>query len=138
MILGAAARLSLAYWPKNLKELLPAWLTAVAVHFPAPGMGVRYGMLSALPLSLGGLWLAAYRIRAAHAKALEGAGDFHKGYSEDLKERFRALAASVRRWLQWNTAVAALTVWVVALWCALQRWPEDLQNVVWDWLKPLL
>ena len=44
--------------------------------FSAAALGLRYGLLVLLALSLLGLLEAAYRVRAAHKKALEG--DFEK------------------------------------------------------------
>ncbi|MFO1234494.1 MAG: hypothetical protein U1E47_05275 [Rivihabitans pingtungensis] len=35
-------------------------------------------------------YAAAYRVQTTHKKALEGAGDFEKGYSEKLKQNFAA------------------------------------------------
>lgn len=136
--LGLAAWLCLPILPTDVQRQFAEWLPRLCAQWLPPVPGLRYLLLCLLALSLLGLLWAAYRIRAAHAKALEGAGDFRKGYDDDLKAQFQAMAVPVRRWLKWNTAVAAVTIWTFALWWALQRWPNELQHAVWAWLRPWL
>lgn len=137
-VAGLCAWLLMPFLPDSLIKVLPDWLRAVNSRLPAPTVGVRYVMLWVLVLSLLGLLYSAYQIRAPHAKALEAADTFHRGYDANVKARFRGAATQVRRWLQWNTAVAALTIWVFSLSWALQAWPDQLNHVVWNWVRPLL
>lgn len=132
------ACLAMRFVPADLVTDFPHWLQTVQTRGLAPGPGLRYGLLWLVAVSMAALLLAAYRMRAAHAKALEGAGDFHKGYDVELKEEFRRLAQPVRRLLQWNLAVIALTLWIFALWWSLNRWPNELNGAVWAWITPYL
>lgn len=127
-----------AYLPKDVQALFPRWVTVAYGYFPLPTLGMRYGFLVLLAICLLGLLLTAYPIRAAHGKALEGAGDFHKGYSDELKAELRRLAIPVRYWFRMNLVVITFTIWAFALQWALQRWPNQLQHVVWSWLRPWL
>jgi hypothetical protein len=79
----------------------------------------------------------AYNLRAAHDKPLGDADNFKK-YDDRLKERFRVLAKRVQVSSQWTAALMFLAIWACALKWALNRWPQELQNLVWDWLKPWL
>ncbi|AQR66295.1 hypothetical protein BXU06_15515 [Aquaspirillum sp. LM1] len=135
---GFISWLLAAYLPKDVQALFPHWVTVAYGHFPLPTLGVRYGLLWLLAICLLVLLLTAYPIRAAHGKALEGAGDFHKGYSDELKAELRRLAIPVRYWLRVNLVVITFTIWAFALQWALQRWPNQLQHVVWSWLRPWL
>ena len=117
---------------------LARWLQTARARWPAPDLGLRYFLLWCVVLLMAALLFAAYRMRAAHAKALEGAGDFHKGYDPELKAEFTRLAQPVRRLLRWNLAMIALAIWIFALWWSLERWPAELNGVLWGWLKPLL
>ncbi len=138
LLSGLACWLLMPVLPQDVLELLPKWLQVLAAYVSPPTFGVRYLMLWFWAVSLLLLLLYAYPIRAAHGKALEGAGDFDKGYSEELKAALRKMAVPVRRCLRWNLALTALTIWTFALWWALQRWPDELQHAVWAWLRPWL
>ncbi len=137
-VLALAAWLSMSFLPADLARESPRWLQSVQARWPAPDLGLRYGLLWCVVLLMAALLFAAYRMRAAHAKALEGAGDFHKGYDPELKAEFTRLAQPVRRLLRWNLAMIALAIWMFALWWSLERWPAELNGVLWGWLKPLL
>lgn len=135
---GFVGWLLAAYLPDDVRALFPHWVTVVYGHLPLPALGLRYGLLVLLALSLLGLLLAAYPVRAAHGKALEGAGDFHKGYTEELKAELHRLAIPVRRWLRVNLVLMTFTIWAFAWHWAVQRWPDQLQHVTWPWLRPWL
>ena len=135
---GFVGWLLAAYLPDDARALFPHWVTVVYGHLPLPALGLRYGLLVLLALSLLGLLLAAYPVRAAHGKALEGAGDFHKGYTEELKVELHRLAIPVRRWLRVNLVLMTFTIWAFAWHWAVQRWPDQLQHVTWPWLRPWL
>lgn len=135
---GFVGWLLAAYLPDDVRALFPHWVTVVYDHMPPPALGLRYGLLVLLALSLFGLLLAAYPVRAAHGKALEGAGDFHKGYTEELKAELRRLAIPVRRWLRVNLVLMTFNIWAFAWQWAVQYWPNQLQHITWPWLRPWL
>jgi len=135
---GFVGWLLAAYLPDDVRTLFPHWVTVVYGHLPLPALGLRYGLLVLLALSLLGLLWVAYPVRAAHGKALEGAGDFHKGYTEELKAELRRLAIPVRRWLRVNLVLMTFNIWAFVWQWAVQRWPNQLQHVVWSWLRPWL
>lgn len=135
---GFVGWLLAAYLPDDVRALFPHWVTVVYGHLPLPALGLRYGLLVLLALSLLGLLLAAYPVRAAHGKALEGAGDFHKGYTEELKAELHRLAIPVRRWLRVNLVLMTFNIWAFAWQWAVQRWPDQLQHITWPWLRPWL
>ncbi len=137
-VLLGAAWLAIPYLPADLIADLPHGLQTWSARWPAPELGVRYALLALTLVSLVALLWAAYRMRAAHAKALEGAGDFHKGYDDVLKAEFTRLAEPVRLLLRWNLAVMALTIWTFALWWSLKQWPNELDGAVWEWIRPFL
>lgn len=137
-VLLGSAWLAMPYLPADLTADLPHGLQTWSAWWPAPELGVRYALLALTLVSLVALLWTAYRIRAAHAKALEGAGDFHNGYNEALKAEFTRLADPVRLLLRWNLAVMALTIWTFALWWSLKQWPNELDGVVWEWIRPFL
>ena len=137
-VLLGAAWLAMPYLPADLTADLPHGLQTWSARWPAPELGVRYALLALTLVSLVALLWAAYRMRAAHAKALEGAGDFHNGYNEALKAEFTRLAEPVRLLLRWNLAVMALTIWTFALWWSLKQWPNELDGAVWEWIRPFL
>lgn len=135
---GFVGWLLAAYLPDDVRALFPHWVTVVYGHLPLPTLGLRYGLLVLLALSLLGLLLAAYPVRAAHGKALEGAGDFHKGYTEELKAELHRLAIPVRRWLRVNLVLMTFNIWAFAWQWAVQYWPNQLQHITWPWLRPWL
>lgn len=132
---GFVGWLLAAYLPDDVRALFPHWVTVVYGHFPLPTLGLRYGLLVLLALSLLGLLEAAYRVRAVHGKALEG--DFEKG-SEELKAELRRLAIPVSRWLRVNLVLMTFNIWAFAWQWAVQRWPDQLQHITWPWLRPWL
>ena len=77
-------------------------------------------------------------VQTTHKKALEGAGDFEKGYSEKLKTEFRRLAIPVSRWLRVNLVLMTFNIWAFAWQWAVQYWPNQLQHITWPWLRPWL
>lgn len=113
-------------------------LIAILNYGVIPGIKIFSFFIILLAASLLFLLKSAYTIRSAHAKAMEGAGDYHKGYDDELKEEFRQLARPVRHWLKWNTAISIITIWIFSLWWALQHWPHKFQNIVWNWIQPYL
>jgi len=121
----------------SLASEVPTWLSKLAQYLPAPAPNLRTALLAMTLVS----WLCflcfAYSLRAAHDAPLGNAHDYEK-LTVAVKQRFRHLAKPVRISSQWTAALAFLTVWMYALKWALNRWPEDLQNVVWAWLKPWL
>ena len=132
---GFVGWLLAAYLPDDVRALFPHWVTVVYGHFPLPTLGLRYGLLVLLALSLLGLLEAAYRVRAVHGKALEG--DFEKG-SEELKAELRRLAIPVSRWLRVNLVLMTFNIWAFAWQWAVQYWPNQLQHITWPWLRPWL
>jgi hypothetical protein len=120
-----------------LDHVAPGSLAAIAAIAPPPKVGLRYWALCVLCLCLGVLLYYAYAIRAAHSKALEGAGDF-KSYGPELQQRMKSMANPVRRWLKINTAVAVLSAWTFTLWAAITYWPGHFPNAAWGWVKPWL
>ncbi len=132
---GFVGWLLAAYLPDDVRALFPHWVTVVYGHLPLPTLGLRYGLLVLLALSLLGLLEAAYRVRAVHGKALEG--DFEKG-SEELKAELRRLAIPVSRWLRVNLVLMTFNIWAFAWQWAVQYWPNQLQHITWPWLRPWL
>ncbi len=132
---GFVGWLLAAYLPDDVRALFPHWVTVVYGHLPLPTLGLRYGLLVLLALSLLGLLEAAYRVRAVHGKALEG--DFEKG-SEELKAELHRLAIPVRRWLRVNLVLMTFNIWAFAWQWAVQYWPNQLQHITWPWLRPWL
>jgi hypothetical protein len=137
-LIGVAGWLLLPIVPVSAHDVFPEPVAKIAMHVTAPAFGVRYIMLWAVVVSFACLVRSAYDIRAAHSKALEGAGDYHKGYEDWLKDEFRTMAKRIQRRLNATLAVTVLMVWAFALNGALQKWPEQLTNVVWDWIRPWL
>jgi hypothetical protein len=123
--------------PADLTSVLPAWVIKSSQLLPAPEINLRTGLLVPTLVSwLCFLWFA-YHLRAPHDKPL-GDADNYKKYDDDLKDRVRRLARPVLASGRWTAALAFLTVWAFALKWALNRWPQDLDHLVWDWLKPWL
>ena len=126
------------YLSDYVRALFPQTAVVFYKHMLLPALGLRYGLLCLLALSLFRLYAAAYRVQTTHKKALEGAGDFEKGYSEKLKTEFRRLAIPVRRWLRVNLVLMTFNIWAFAWQWAVQRWPDQLQHITWPWLRPWL
>jgi hypothetical protein len=126
------------YLSDYVRALFPQTAVVFYKHMLLPALGLRYGLLCLLALSLFRLYAAAYRVQTTHKKALEGAGDFEKGYSEKLKTEFRRLAIPVSRWLRVNLVLMTFNIWAFAWQWAVQRWPDQLQHITWPWLRPWL
>lgn len=135
--LGLGAWLLGPWLPADITSEVPAWVGKLAEHLTAPALNVRTALLVATFVAWSCLLWFAYSLRSAHDKPL-GDADNYKKYDDILKERFRRLAKPVRASSQWTAALAILTVWAYALKWALNRWPQDLEHLVWDWLKPWL
>ncbi|MBU1424330.1 MAG: hypothetical protein KKH12_15125 [Gammaproteobacteria bacterium] len=129
--------LSISFLPNALQAALPSPILMLHNFVTIPTTSMRYAMLCVVAISLLGLLVSAYRVRAAYDKELAGAGDFDR-LRPELKIQLKAKATSVRRWLQWNTAAIVLTVWCFALRWGVTHWPIDIQNFVWSWTKPWL
>ncbi len=132
--------------PHSLSDfisLLPKWMDSNTVisFIPQPNT-IRYGLLCLFSLTFAVQLFLAWRMRTQHDKPLSSAADF-KPYFEDTKLRddldsFSKQANQLHRMLKINTAIAIFTVWAFALKFALDKWPNELQKIVWDWLKPLI
>lgn len=137
------ALITLAGWlawpvlPREFQALLP---NAKLVHtfIASPHFSLRLVLAASALFCLGMMLLNAYRVRSAHAKALEGAADFHKSYDEGLRADLRAMARPLRRWQQATAALMIFTIWSFALKFALDYWPGQTGHAVWRWLLPWL
>ena len=116
-----------------ISDFFPIWVSKLAPRLPAP-FSLRYCVLCLFLISLMGLANAAYAIRAAHGKALEGAGDF-KNYGAENQSYLRGMALIVRRWLKVNTAIAILVAWVFVLWAGDKYLVGGSGHVVWSWVR---
>ena len=132
--------------PNSLSDFiasLPKWMDSKTVIGFIPQQNtLRYGLLCLFSLSFAMQLFLAWRMRTQHDKPLSSAADF-KPYFEDAKLKddlnsFSKQANQLHRMLKINTAVAIFTVWAFALKFALDKWPNELQKIVWNWLKPLL
>lgn len=132
--------------PNSLSDFiasLPKWMDSKTVIGFIPQQNtLRYGLLCLFSLSFAVQLFLAWRMRTQHDKPLSSAADF-KPYFEDAKlkddlDSFSKQANQLHRMLKINTAIAIFTVWAFALKFALDKWPNELQKIVWDWLKPLL
>lgn len=132
--------------PNSLSDFivsLPKWMDSKTVIGFIPQQNtLRYGLLCLFSLSFAVQLFLAWRMRTLHDKPLSSAADF-KPYFEDAKlkddlDSFSKQANQLHRMLKINTAIAIFTVWAFALKFALDKWPNELKNVVWEWLKPLL
>lgn len=121
--------------PNALLDQISTWVINILKF--TPGLNLRTGLLILFLCSGFCFLLCAYRLRSAHDKPLGDADNFKK-YDDHLKSRFKGLAQAVRVSGQWTIACAVLTIWSFALAWALERWPQAMQYVVWDWLKPWL
>jgi hypothetical protein len=109
--------LMLLTWLLMPTAWLPPTLNGLSSLLPVPALGLRYFMVLIFWGSFSMLIWSSHALRSAHAKALEGAGDYDK-YPESVKPHFERQANSVRRWLKINTALAVLITWVWLLWAA--------------------
>lgn len=124
--------------PLDVQKALPAAFGLVQKHLATPSLGLRFGLAALSVGALVAMLFHAYRVRSAHAKALEGGGDFHKGYDEDLKRELHRMARPLRRWQQVTAALMVFTVWSFALDVAMRLWPDQTRHAVWQWLRPWL
>jgi hypothetical protein len=121
--------------PSAITQAIKEW-KSVADALPAAPHGVQRAVLWMAVGTLTMLWYSAFAIRAAHAKALEGAKDY-ESYGDELKLGFKVMAVRLHLWKCCTYALAALSLWLYLLWWALQTWP-DLRFLIWDWLQPWL
>jgi len=138
LLFGAGVWLLLPFLQNGLQETLPDKFLKLCTNYSAPPIGLRYLLLWAVWFSLSGLLVGAYWIRAPYDGALSHPDQYREKYTDEDKAEFKGLATSVQRWLNATLAITVLTVWVFALWWALQKWPEQLHNVVWNWIRPWL
>lgn len=137
------AILAIPYLPIDFVEVLPKWMESKTVisFRPLPNT-IRYGLLCLFSLTFAFQLFLALRMRTQHDKPLSSAADFAPYFEKvDLKDDLKSFtkqADYLRRILKINTAVAIFIVWAFALKFALDKWPNELQKVVWNWLKPLI
>jgi hypothetical protein len=128
----------LGHWiPEWVVNEAPDWIKKLAPHLSEPALNLRTTLLTFFAINWSLLLWFSYCLRSAHDNPLGGAGDYDN-YKEDKKTRFRYLAKRVQKSSQWTAAFAFLTIWSYGLAWALQKWPETLQHVVWNWFKPWL
>lgn len=142
-LIGFVTILAIPYLPLDFIEALPKWMNSkTVISFRPQPNTLRYGLLCLFSLTFAIQLFLALRMRTQHDKPLSSAADF-KPYIEDEKLRadldsFTKQVHQLRRILKINTALAIFTVWAFALKFAIDKWPNELQNVVWDWLKPMI
>lgn len=136
------AILAIPHLPNDFIEALPKWMNSpTVIAFRPQSNTLRYSLLCLFSLTFGTQLFLALRMRTQHDKPLSSATDFIPYLKEELKDdlnSFTKQAKQVHRILKINTALAIFTIWAFALKFALDKWPNELQKVVWDWLKPLL
>ena len=126
--------LAASHFPQNLRDTVDAWMKVVDV-LPPPPSGAQRVILWGIAVLALIVWFFAFAIRAAHAKALEGAKDF-SSYDNPHKQSFMVMAERFHLSLRLLMALVALSAWLYFLWWAL-RWPW-FRVFVWDWLRPWL
>lgn len=141
-LIGFVAILAIPYLPLDFIEALPKWMNSKTITSfrPQPNT-LRYVLLCLFSLTFAAQLFLALRMRTQHDKPLSSAADFTPYLKEELKDdlnSFTKQAKQLRRILKINTALAIFIIWVFALKFALDKWPNELQKVVWDWLKPLI
>lgn len=142
-LVAFTATLAMPYLSNDFIDAFPKWMNSpTVISFRPQPNTIRYVLLCLFSLIFALQLSLALRMRTQHDKPLSSAADF-KPYFDDVKlkddlESFTKQAHQLRRVLKINTALAIFTVWAFALKFALDKWPKELQNLVWDWLKPLL
>lgn len=137
ILVGIVAWLFLPLLPPHFPLLTSETVRILHSYFQPPQFGVRYLITILLWGGLAMTWFAAYDLRAAHAKALEGAGDY-RAYGPELQIHFDNKAITLRRWLKINTALAIIAAWSYSFSFALSTWPTRFSYAAWGFVKPWL
>lgn len=141
-LIGFVTILTIPYLPLDFIEALPKWMNSkTVISFRPQPNTLRYGLLCLFSLTFATQLFLALRMRTQHDKPLSSAADFVPYLKEELKDdldSFTKQANQLRRILKINTALAIFTIWAFALKFSVEKWPNELKNVVWEWLKSWL
>lgn len=122
------------FLPDGLVSNIKPWENSLIMLLPPPAFNLRTSLL-ALTLLVWFLYLiSAYQFRVAYDKLLSDP-EYLKKCDDELKSSFHALAKPVLFSGKWLAALMYVTVWAYSLAWALDRWPDPLQRLMWDWLK---
>jgi hypothetical protein len=121
----------------DLPALPTSWTLSISTKYLPPVGTIRYAVLWVSWLALFGLANAAYALRSAHAKALEGGGDY-RALPDYSKARMNTMANSVRRWQKINISASVLLAWVVFLWMLRGSGSLSTSRLLWEWIRTSL
>jgi hypothetical protein len=123
--------------PKDIQEQLPTWTAVITAYIPLHTKSLRYWLAVFLVLALSYQIFCAFKMSACYQDQL-AKSDVYSVMSLEVESGFDAAATRLVRARLITFASFLLFVYAFAIKYALDKWPNDLPNVVWDWLKPLL
>ncbi|MBR9972297.1 hypothetical protein [Magnetospirillum sulfuroxidans] len=102
-----------------------------------PAVSVRSGLIVACMATTIAFFMAARRLREPYDSVLKEIDGLNKASAGSLVQ-FRSRARTLRHCRQMLTALMIFTIWSFALKFALERWPEQTGQAVWEWIRPWL